>query len=172
MNYLKGKTAYLCGNLYADLNNAIDWRNSLYEALTKLGIEIIDPCKKTSANVSEVGEDRNKWKELIKSEKWRDLKKEFWPIVRYDLRSVDKCDFVIFSYNPAVPTIGSIHELVVANFEKKPILLKYNKDQLDSFNPWISVFIKEHHFFSEWDKMFSYLEEVNRGKLDTSLWVI
>lgn len=172
MNYLEGKTVYLCGNLYADLDNAIDWRTSIYESLSRFKINILDPCKKTSQNVSEIGEDREKWKDIIKNERWGELKKEFWPIVRYDLRAVDKCDFVIFAYNPEIPTIGSVHELVVANFEKKPILLKYNVSQLDKFNPWISVFIKEHHFFSEWDNMFKYLEDVNQCKLDTSLWVI
>lgn len=172
MNYLKGKKVYLSGNIYADLDNAINWRNLLYDRLSKLGIEIIDPCKKTSDNVSEIGEDRKKWMELIKNEKWGELKEKFWPIVRSDLRSVDYCSFIILKYDPSVPTIGTIHELCVANYEKKVILLKYDKSQLDKFNPWISVFIKEHHFFSEWDQMFKYLEDVNQGKLDTSLWVI
>ena len=85
---------------------------------------------------------------------------------------VDHCDFIVFNYDPTVPMVGSIHELVVATFEKKVILLKYEKEQLKDFNPWMATFTKDHHFFSKWDEMFSYLSKVDEGVFDTSLWVV
>lgn len=170
--YLKNKMVYLCGPISGASDDGENWRELVSIRLKKMNIRVSNPCVKKTRGSSEVGEDKKKFRSLIMQEKWEDIKEEFWPIVRFDLRSVDKCDFLIFNYIPEIPTAGSIHELVVANFEKKPILLKYDKSKLDEFNPWICVFIKNHHFFSEWDDLFSYLEEVNRGKLDTSLWVI
>jgi nucleoside 2-deoxyribosyltransferase len=172
MHFLKNKTVYLCGNIFGVTNDGKDWREFVSPKLLKIGIKVSNPCLKKTDGSSEVGDDKKKFRKLIMQEKWGEIKEEFWPIIRNDLRSVDKCDFVILNYYPDVPTIGTIHELVVANFEKKPILLKYEKSKLNQFNPWMCVFIKSHHFFSEWDDLFEYLKEVDKGKKDTSLWVM
>jgi len=177
-NYLKNKTVYLCGPIVGVDDDGIGWRTLISGKLEKLGINILDPCKKApvyqdlNTDLGEVGKDKKKFKEIILRENWKQLKEDFWPIVRYDLKCVDKSDFLIFYYDPTVSTVGSIHELVVATFEKKNILLFYKKEHLDSFNPWIATFIKEHHFFHNWQDMFNYLDQVNNGKFDTSLWVI
>ena len=170
MNYLKDRVAYLCGPIKDVSDDGTSWRDSITPRLKQYGLGVLDPCKKAN-DKEEIGDAKKKFKDIIMREDWKSLKEEFWPVVRWDLRSVDVSDFVIVDYNPEVSTVGSIHELVVANFEKKPILLKYNKSQLDKFNPWIGVFVKEHHFFSSWDDMFKYLDEVDAGRLDTSLWV-
>jgi nucleoside 2-deoxyribosyltransferase len=172
MKYLNGKTAYLCGPIFGVLDDGKNWREFVSARLKKMSIQVSNPCDKKTLGSSEVAGDKKKFKRIIMQEDWGKIKEEFWPIIRYDLRSVDKCDFVIFNYTPDVPMVGTVHELVVSNFEKKPILLKYDKSKLDQFNPWMCVFIKKHHFFSEWDGMFEYLEDVNNGKLDTSLWVL
>jgi hypothetical protein len=172
-NYLKDKTAYLCGCIHAVADDGVEWRSMITPRLEALGIKVSDPCKKTTATVTdEVGEDKKFFRKLINQEKWEDVKKEFWPIVRYDLREVDKSDFLIFNYDTSVPMVGSVHELVVATMEKKVILLKYDREQLDFFNPWICTFIKPHHFFHYWPDMIDYLKDVNHGKIDTSYWVL
>ena len=170
MNYLKGKTTYLIGAI-KDLSDAgTTWRDTITPKLNDFGLLVLDPCKKANG-ISEIADAKQKFTNIILDEDWKQLKESFWPVVRWDLRSVDKSDFVIFDYNTDVNTVGSIHELVVASSQKKPILLKYNKHQLSKFNPWIATFIKEGHFFSSWDDMFNYLDEVDAGRLDTSLWV-
>ena len=172
MNYLKGKVAYLCGALKAHPNSGIQWRNHITPHLEKLDIDILNPCSKTDSQAHEIGKQKAAFRKIIKQENWGKIKEVFWPVVRYDLRCIDKCDFVVFNYQPNIPTIGSIHELVVANFEKKPILLKYEKKDLDTFNPWITTLVKTEHFFSEWNDMIQYLQKVNDGTLDSSYWVL
>lgn len=175
MNYLKGKKAYLTGPIHSVTDDGVSWRDYITPRLNTMGIEVLDPCRKTingDADLSEVGKAKLKFKDMIMQENWSLIKKEFWPIIRCDLRMVDHCDFLIFDYNPLVPMVGTIHELVVATFEKKVVLLKYDKSQLKDFNPWIATFIKESHFFPEWDDMFKHLEDVNNGVFDTSLWVV
>jgi len=175
MNYLKGKKVYLTGPIHSVNDDGTIWRDEITPSLYRYGMEVLDPCKKIvngSVDLSEVGKNKQKFRDLVNSGDWGEVKRGFWPIVRCDLRMVDHCDFIIFNYDPLVPMVGSIHELVVATFEKKVILLKYEKKQLNDFNPWMATFIKEHHFFSEWNEMLIYLNKVNNGILDTSLWVI
>ena len=173
MDYLKDKTVYLCGPVHAVSDDGAGWRDTITPDLEKLGIKVLDPCKKTTRGVmDEIGEDKKRFREMIKAEDWQSVKEQFWPIVRHDLRCVDHCDFMIVNYDTSVPMVGTIHEMVVAQSQKKVVLLKYDYKQLDDFNPWLATFIKAHHFFSEWVGLFAYLDSVNQGVFDTSLWVI
>ena len=173
MNYLKGKCAYLCGGLFSHEDSGISWRDAVTPPLQHMGILVADPCKKIlHGELDEIGEDKKVFRSLILKEDWKTLKEKFWPIVRNDLRLVDKSDFLILNYDPSVPTIGTTHEQVVATFEKKVILMKYDRSQLHLFNPWMATFIKPQHFFHDWNIMFEYLRKVNDGVFDTSLWVI
>jgi len=157
--------------MYQHTDSGISWREDITKRLERFDTKVIDPCKKV-IGITEIGEDKNTFRSIILKENWAELKDTFWPIVKHDLRGIDKSDFVIFNYDASIPTIGTIHELVVATFEKKVILLKYDKAQLHLFNPWIATFIKTNHFFYDWDMMFEYLEKVNDGVFDTSLWII
>lgn len=177
MNYLKGKKVYLSGPIAKVNDDGIEWRKSITPILeTRFSLEVLDPCQKHISigdnKFKEIGDSKKKFREMIVGEQWDKVKEEFWPIVRTDLRLVDHCDFIILDHDPTVPTVGTIHELVVATFEKKVVLLKYEREQLPSFNPWMATFIKSHHFFPEWDLMWEYLEEVDNGKKDTSYWVL
>tara|TARA_R110000824_G_scaffold12226_7_gene53574 strand:- start:8232 stop:8762 length:531 start_codon:yes stop_codon:yes gene_type:complete len=176
MNYLKGKKAYLSGSILNANDDGVSWRTEITPSLTSMGMEVLDPCQKHIAlgddRLNEIGESKKKFRKLILEENFDQVKKEFWPIVRTDLRLVDHCDFVILYQDPSLPTVGTIHELVVATFEKKVILMKYDKEHLETMNPWMATFIKNHHFFATWESMFEYLYDVDAGKLDTSYWVL
>jgi len=176
MNYLRDKKVYLSGPILNAADDGVEWRLHITPKLEEFGLEILDPCQKHIAlgddRLNEIGESKKKHRNLILEEKWAEVKQSFWPIVRTDLRMVDHCDFIIFNHDPTIPTVGTIHELVVATFEKKVILLKYDKSKLEEFNPWMATFIKPHHFFAEWEDMFDYLDRVDAGELDTSYWVL
>lgn len=173
--YLKGKKVYLSGSIHSCSNDGVEWRESIAPRIERFGLEVLDPCKtmvNNNSELSEIGKNKAKFRDLIMAEDWAKVKQEFWPIVRKDLRCVDHCDFLIFNYEPLKPMVGTIHELCVAQLEKKPILLLYKKSDLLHFNPWVCTFIKSHHFFSEIDFLVDYLKEVNDGIFDTSLWVV
>ena len=173
MNYLNGKTVYLCGAISYLQDSGVTWRQHITPRLQKLGINVIDPCSKTVTEANEVGKDKERFRELIKEEKWEELKKEFWPVVRYDLRSVDKSDFLILNYDAHSPTVGTWHEVVMAShIQKKPVLVKYDRSQLKDFNPWVVVLIKTGHLFPDWDSLFSHLDNVNIKNFNTSYWTL
>jgi nucleoside 2-deoxyribosyltransferase len=172
MNYLKGKQVYLCGAMHSYDDSGIAWRETLTPRLQHYGVDVVDPTKTTADGVGEVGDDKKKFKELILKEDWVSLKENFWPIVRKDLRAVDKADFIICYYNPTIPTVGTIHELVVASQQKKPILLKYDREYLPNFNPWVSCLVKQQYFHNNWDSLMDHLAKINDGVFDTSYWTL
>lgn len=172
MNYLNGKSVYLCGAMQGYEDHGAGWRDKLTPFLKEKGIEVVDPTKTSSNGVSEVGDDKKRFRELVLKENWTQLKEEFWPIVRKDLRAVDKADFLICYYDPTIPTVGTIHELVVASAQKKPIFLKYDVERLNNFNPWISCLIKQKYFHNSWDSLKEHLRLVDRGEFDTSYWTL
>jgi hypothetical protein len=172
MNYLNGKACYLAGAMQACSDNGIGWRSEVVPKLESFGLTVYDPTNKVLHSASEIGENKQHFRELILQEKWDELKSAFEPVMRYDLRCVDKSDFLVIAYTPQHPTVGTIHELVTANLQRKPILLKYDKTDLDKFNPWIPVLVKTEHLFSSWESMFKYLDSVNLGNIDMHMWTL
>jgi nucleoside 2-deoxyribosyltransferase len=172
MNYLRDKQVYLCGAMFGYDDSGVAWRDMLTPHLKDMGIDVVDPTKTTANGVGEVEDDKKRFRDLILKEDWVQLKEEFWPIVRKDLRAVDKADFLICYYNPIIPTIGTIHELVVASQQKKPILLKYDREHLHKFNPWVSCLIKHQYFHNNWESLLEHLRTINDGVFDTSYWTL
>jgi hypothetical protein len=172
MNYLKGKTVYLSGAMAALADGGVKWREYVSTKMEDLGVEILDPTKKKSHSLEEIGENKNEFRELILQERFYELAEKFYPVARWDLRSVDKADFLIVDYDPSIHTVGTIDEIVIAHIEKKPILLKYEKSQLNLFNPWITVRVKPEHLFATWDDLFKHLDDVNKGNFNHGLWTL
>ena len=172
MNYLNNKTVYLCGAMLSLNDCGVQWRELITPKLESYGLTVLDPTRKTTDGISEIGDDKNKFREICKKESWQELTEVFAPVARWDLRSVDKADFIIVNYDASVPSVGTWHEIVVANIQRKPILVYYRKDQLNLFNPWLSVVIKPNHFFSDWDDIFAHLDVVNSGNFNKKLWTL
>jgi hypothetical protein len=173
MNYLKDKAVYLCGGMSAYKDSGMGWRDEVKPILTnRFGIHVYDPTHKEVVGAAEIGESKEKFRKLILEEKWVELKEAFDLVVRWDLRAVDKADFLIVDYDPTIHTVGTIHELVLASSQKKPILVKYQKAHLSKVNPWMSILIRPEHFFSEWDDLFAYLQQVDEGHVNSDYWSI
>jgi len=148
MKYLQDKSCYLAGAMQACSDNGTGWRSEIVPKLKNYGLTVYDPTNKVLHSASEIGENKDLFRTLVLQEKWQELKETFEPVMRYDLRCVDKSDFLVIAYDPNVHTVGTIHELVTANLQRKPILLKYDRKDLNKFNPWIPVLVKPEHLFS------------------------
>jgi hypothetical protein len=173
MGYLKNKVAYLAGPIHAVADDGIGWRDMLTPILqSKYGVVIEDPCKKTVNGKGEVKDDKKMLIECIKSGNFAEVKKMFYPIVRKDLRSIDKADFLVVVYDPTIHMFGTIHEMVVAHTQRKPILLWFDKDNIEKFNPWCLTLVKENMIFTDWDVMIQYLNKIDAGEFDSSYWTL
>jgi hypothetical protein len=172
VNYLKDKIVYLCGPIHAAIDDGMGWRNDITPKLQQLGLIVDDPCKKTANGVGEVKDDKKMFIELVKSKNYSEAKKQFYPIIRKDLRSVDKADFLIVVYDPTLHLVGTLHEIFTAHIQRKPILLWYDGKNAEKFNPWTLNFVKENMIFTNWEDMFKYLHIIDGGNFDSSYWTL
>jgi hypothetical protein len=169
LHYLAEKTTYLAGNIHTTKQSdyGVKWREDLIPRLTQMNIKVINPC---TEGVGDSAKDQIYFKELIAKRDFITLKKDFYKVIRKDLKAVDKSDFLIFYHNPTLPTIGSIHEVINASNQKKPVLIMCDEKDLDHLNPWLLTIIKPQWLFTTWDNMFTYLYKIDNGELDTSHW--
>jgi nucleoside 2-deoxyribosyltransferase len=173
MSYLKNKQVYLAGPIHAVVDDGMGWREEVTPILIeKFGLVVDDPCKKTVNGVGEVKEDKKKLIDLIKNRQFKEAKQLFWPIVRKDLRAVDRSDFLIVVYDPTVHMFGTIHEMIEASHQKKPILMWFDEKKIESFNPWALALVKENCIFTKWADLFDYLKVIDSGKIDSSYWTL
>lgn len=173
MNYLSGKTVYLAGPIHDSkvVDDGIGWRNYITPILKeKYNVIVDDPCQKTLNGMGEVKDDKKMFRELIKTGNFLEVKRLFYPVVKKDLRSVDKCDFMIVVYDPTIHMMGTIAEIILACSQKKPMLMWYDKSKIEHFNPWVLTYFKATSIFTEWEDMFKHLDTINAGVFDTSYW--
>jgi len=165
MNYLAGKSVYLAGPMFACNDDGAGWRDNITPKLVQYGISVENPVKKTLPNgMGEVEDDKKLFIDLIKQEKFDELKKIFEPIGRKDLRCVDKADFIIASYTSHVHMFGTIHELMQAHDQRKPILLFIDKACIadGTLNPWLTIITKPSCWFFDWDSLLHHLDCVDK----------
>lgn len=178
MNYLSGKSVYLCGPMFACKDDGAGWRNDITPRLLAYGVKVENPVTKTLPNgMGEVEDDKKKFIDLVKDSKFAELKKVFKPIGRKDLRCVDKADFIIAAYTSQVHMFGTIHEIVLASQQKKPILLHMDKKDVEdgTMNPWLTVVSNPSCWFFDWDTLFHHLDCVDKKILpyyDEDCWTI
>jgi len=171
MSYLTGKTVYLAGPISAVTDNeATTWRNHISNELEKFGCNILDPCKKTI--YGELGDDKKMFQNLIKERKFQEVKEKFYPIVRKDLRMVDKSDFLIVVYDPTIHMCGTLAEVVLGHTQRKPMLLYIAPEHMEKINPWILTYFKVSWIYDDWNNMIEYLKQIDAGHFDTSYWTI
>ncbi len=128
--YLSGPMDFVASRAEAKKNG---WRNRVGQFLEKLGTRVYDPWNKPDVvGMHHYGKEdefstrkRNDWtfEDSEAGDRTRaELGAEFWPTMHIDLRMVDTSDFLI-SYCPTnIYSVGTVHEIVMASVQHKPIL--------------------------------------------------
>lgn len=137
-HFLKGTRAYLSGPMDFVSNRATEkrcgWRVRMKAYLQSLGVTVFDPWEKPRVRgLHEYGiEDtktinrRDTWSfdATKKGSKQRaELAEYFWETMHIDLRMVDLSDFVVAYCPTNIYSVGTVHEIVVAREQHKPVLL-------------------------------------------------
>jgi hypothetical protein len=136
-NILSHATVYLSGPMDFVASRAEakkkGWRKRVGEFLEKLGTRVYDPWRKPNVvGMPHYGKEdefstkkRDNWtfEDSEAGDRTRaELGAEFWPTMHIDLRMVDTSDFLI-SYCPTnIYSVGTVHEIVMASLQHKPIL--------------------------------------------------
>jgi hypothetical protein len=136
-NILRGARVYLSGPMdfvaSREEERRNGWRTRVSEFLRAIGTVVYDPLNKTAVvGMPEYGKED----ELTASEreKWSfDATEEgdkirarlcdvFWPTLHIDLRMVDTTDFTIAYCPTNIYSVGTVHEIVMARLQVKPVL--------------------------------------------------
>jgi len=137
-NILSGARVYLSGPMDFVASRAREkkfgWRNRVGEFLRRNGAVVYDPWSKpTVIGMPYYGKEdeftlakRENWTFGSRKEHYRmreQVGEEFWATVHIDLRMTDICDFVIAYCPTNVYSVGTVHEIVMARLQQKPVLL-------------------------------------------------
>jgi hypothetical protein len=136
-HHLRGTRAYLSGPMDFVASRANEkkygWRNRVSEFLQSYGVTVFDPWNKPQIRgLYEYGKEdeksigvRDNWT-FDPKEKGIEARGEcassFWETMHIDLRMVDVSDFVIAYCPTNIYSVGTVHEIVVARQERKPVL--------------------------------------------------
>ena len=93
-------------------------------------------------------------------------------IVHMDLRMVDISDFVVVYLDPAIPTTGTIHELINSLAQRKPTLVVIEGGKQFAPN-WLFGIMDFNFMFDNFTQLYSFLQQINDGGImgDLSRWV-
>lgn len=168
VNNLNGMRTYLVGAMDRVPDGGIGWRQRITGILQKMGIVVIDPCKKPISGVVEDTETRH-WIEYYKETEQYDKIKEKFAIIRSaDLRCVDVSDFLIAHIDLNTHACGTYEEIVTANRQKKPVLIWCEQGKKNAPN-WLFFMLPHEHIFSSLGEIVNYLDNINTEKDTSSL---
>ena len=179
MNRLNGLTCYLSGPIDFAENFGAGWRDKITPILEDKGLRVLDPLKHTSFGTDELDtEKRPRMDALLENEKFEELYEEMKEVIHWDLRSVDKSDFLIVNYDNSVHMCGTYEEIFLANVQAKPVLLVLSGPR-NKMSKWMLGRFPPSHMFDSWNNLYKYLEMVdtdpnwmeNRSEVEKKRWL-
>lgn len=136
-NFLRGARVYLSGPMDFVASRAYEkrygWRVRVKQFLERQGVTVFDPWNKPEVRgMMEYGQEdettthiRNSWtfkKGKTGSQARANLIEKFWETMHIDLRMVDISDFLVAYVPTDIYSVGTVHEIVTARAQRKPVL--------------------------------------------------
>lgn len=171
MQRLSGLRVYIGGPIQweKDLNsknNVFFDRAHLSEFLLNKNVKIFNPRKIEFKGVSEL-QDR---KYLFDNNQFQEIRRQMKIIVRKDLRCIDISDFGIFYLPKDVKTVGTIHEIIESDRQKKPtiIICPEGKKYIPA---WIFGIVPLNYMFESLDELINYLNLIDtKEEVEDDRW--
>ena len=135
VNLLDGTRTYLSGPMdfvgSRIIEKFLGWRSILTPILKALGITVLDPWNKPQikGHTNYGHEGLISSKEFYKKDFWTNdetrarFETDFWETVHIDLRMVDLADFIISFVPTNIYSVGTVHEIITARLQLKPVLM-------------------------------------------------
>ena len=155
---------YLAGAIEHANNQCRQWRKRFTQLVQarKLGLVILDPTNKP--RILGYNDDHQEYLRLRKKQNYDEITNFMKAIIRSDLRMVDKSNFLTVFYDPKVPTVGTIHEIVIASIQRKPILLIVPGGKAECPG-WLLGLVKHFEIFPSVEDCVEYLICVDNGMI-------
>ena len=161
--YLVGHMQYLSGR---------NWRQEIAEKLRDLNITCFDPYKKPFMKDVEEDEASRQEMETWMKTKQYDRVTEKMKIVRaYDIKLVDRSDFIIAHLVPDVASWGSAEEIVTAVRMKKPIFVSMEGGKAKT-PLWMLGMLPHKYIYNSLEEVVEMLCAIDNGnkKIDSDRW--
>ena len=162
MNRLFGMRTYLVGAMDRVDDGGVEWRERLEPELNKLGVVVFNPCNKAIPIADESEDSRNRRQKYKNAGAYNSAVEEMKEIRNVDLRMVDISDFIIANIDLDVHACGTYEEIVTANRQKKPIIVRMKQGK--SHTPdWLLGMMGSSHnmIFHTWEEIVDYLKDIN-----------
>lgn len=172
MNQLNGMRFYQSGAIDRVADAGVGWRNAITPILEKMGIVVMDPCKKPINDMNSVeGPDFQSLKKQLKKDgNFQELSRRMKLIRNIDLRMVDAADALIVNLDMDVHLCGTYEEIFLANRQKKPILIMCPQG-ISAIPDWLFGTLPLEFMFHNWPSMVDYLRYVDSGMKVNSRWI-
>lgn len=163
MNLLKRARVYCAGNLEYT-SDSKNWRQSIKDTLGPRGVSILSPIEPMF--VGQQGETPEFRASLLDARANLEFDKveEFMKgVIERDLRMIDIADFCIFNIETEKPTFGTLHELVVATQQQKPVFVTVT--DLSKCPLWIIGLVKRKHLYASIDEIIDTVIKIDSGDI-------
>ena len=128
--YLSGPMDFVASRA---AEKATGWRTRIGQFLRRLGVIVFDPWEKPEVRaMHEYGREGEGTTDVRAGWTYRGgeegaaarahVAESFWPALHIDLRMVDTSDFIICYCPTNVYSVGTPHEVILANEQRKPVL--------------------------------------------------
>lgn len=157
---LYGMRCYLCGSIDKADDRGVEWRSRLTPFLERMGIIVLNPCKKPINIGIEDEASIIKRRECVKNEMFDELSKDMYLIRHIDLRLVDLSDFIIVNLDLDILACGTHEEIGWANRQMKPVIVRVPQG-LDEVPYWLWGMLPKEQIFQTWIDLKNYLKHVH-----------
>lgn len=167
MSLLNRAKCYLVGPM--QYQNGRGWRERVTEQLKEIGVVCFDPYSKPfEADIKETEEFQKELLSFQISGDYDTVSRLMANVCYHDLALVTLSDFIIAYIDPKVVTVGSWHELFLAEELKKPIFLIVEGGKKTT-PLWLFGTINHNFIFESFDQVIEELTKINFGKTSLSV---
>ncbi len=169
------------GQLIKKYKEKSDWKaiEGVMKEVVHVDLRMVDKSDVVVVNLPKIGEER--WKENLKTFETALNEFDYYIDPYYTEPFEEKTKEIVACYNELhsfccnslVPTFGTLHEIVVARQQKKPVLLIY-EDDLKKMSSWLMWLIGHKNIFHSLDECVKHIDDIMKGKIrpDSDDWVI
>lgn len=168
MNRLKYNIVYGSGQMDHCRESGKGWRKEIGSWLNKeLNCMFIDPYEKPvlHRDYSVIEDDKafQARKEAIQAGNYKEARKLTKEMVSFDMRAVDKSDFLICYLNFNFRMCGTWDEVYRAADQRKPVLFMCEQG-VSEMPPWLFGRFPTELFFESWNDLKSYLWTIDKAE--------
>lgn len=150
-------TIYIAGSMHNSPSTA--WVHFVEFALLLKGYEVMNPFH------NNLSRETAKLKSLLSDSNYEELSNTIKTIAQCNLQKIQKADILILKYDPTIPMIGGIEELIKAAEWGKRVFVYCNAPQ--DANPYIFKFVNT--IYTDWNELFKtlyheYDDKIDRGR--------